>query len=132
MQVLGVSRGVNSDAVNRAYKVKITEARGNDAEKARIENAHSTIMMSQLSARMKAGAPYVSERRYSPVSSLSSFCVCHRQKCYNIHPVSHGLSLPAIEGALLQALWFVMQGGVEVAKDIRFADKAVYFPWRPR
>ena len=35
----------------------ITEARGNDAEKAKIENAHSTIMMSQLSARMKACIP---------------------------------------------------------------------------
>ncbi|CAL5225652.1 g8510 [Coccomyxa viridis] len=75
-KVLGLTRGANSDAVNRAYKRMITEARGNDAEKAKIENAHSSIMMFQLSARMK--------------------------------------------------------GGVEVAKDIRFADKAVYFPWRPR
>ena len=27
---------------------------------------------------------------------------------------------------------YYLQGGVEVDKDIRFADKAVYFPWRPR
>ncbi len=31
-----------------------------------------------------------------------------------------------------EVIWCPMQGGVEVAKDIRFADKAVYFPWRPR
>ncbi len=55
--MLGLTRGANSDAVNRAYKRMITEARGNDAEKAKIENAHSTIMMSQLSARMKACIP---------------------------------------------------------------------------
>jgi DNA polymerase delta subunit 1 len=54
LQVLGLSQGANSEAVNRAYKRKVSEARGNDAAKARIENAHSAIMMSQLTARMKA------------------------------------------------------------------------------
>ena len=104
MQVLGISRGVNSDAVNRAYKKKITEARGNDAEKARIENAHSTIMMSQLSARMKAGTRCVFESRHSSVSSLSSCCLSSTQKCHKNYPVCHGLSLSATEGAALQAL----------------------------
>ena len=55
LQVLGLSRDANSDAVSRAYKKRLTDARGNDTEKAKIENAHSIIMMSQLSARMKAG-----------------------------------------------------------------------------
>ena len=57
LQVLGLSRTANSDAVNRAYKKKLADARGNDAEKAKIESAHSIIMMSQLSARMKACCP---------------------------------------------------------------------------
>ena len=26
----------------------------------------------------------------------------------------------------------VMQGNVEVAKEIKYADKEVYLPWRPR
>lgn len=55
LQVLGLSRDANSDAVSRAYKKRLTDARGNDTEKAKIENAHSIIMMSQLSARMKVG-----------------------------------------------------------------------------
>ena len=54
LQVLGLSRGADSNAVNRAYKRLVFENRQNDAEKARIESAHSSIMMSQLSARMKA------------------------------------------------------------------------------
>lgn len=54
LQVLGLSRAADSNAVARAYRRLSVEARGNGAEKARIESAHSTIMMAQLSARMKA------------------------------------------------------------------------------
>ncbi len=63
LQVLGLSRTANSDAVNRAYKRKLADARGNDAEKAKIESAHSIIMMSQLSARMKACCPIVNAQQ---------------------------------------------------------------------
>ncbi|CAL8466898.1 g6434 [Coccomyxa elongata] len=75
-KVFGLSRNANSDAVNRAYKRKLAENRGDEAALARIEEAHSAIMMSQLTARL--------------------------------------------------------QGGVAVEKDIKYADRAVYFPWRPR
>ncbi len=66
--MLGLTRGANSDAVNRAYKRMITEARGNDAEKAKIENAHSSIMMFQLSARMKACTPLSPWTESQPLS----------------------------------------------------------------
>ena len=41
------------------------------------------------------------------------------------------LSTHAFKG-LSEAACSDMQGSVEVAKEVRFADKAVYFPWRPR
>ncbi|KAK9916355.1 hypothetical protein WJX75_001678 [Coccomyxa subellipsoidea] len=75
-KVFGLSRNADSNAVNRAYKRMLFENRGNDAATARLEEAHSAIMMKQLSARL--------------------------------------------------------QGGVTVEKDVRYADRAVYFPWRPR
>ena len=123
--MLGLSREATSDAVNRQYKKKIADAHGNDAEKAKIESAHSTIMMSQLSARMKACTPSL---RGTP-----SYCVSSAL-ADEIHEASSVLRLEQAVASRMCAYSLVifMQGGVEVAKDIRFADKAVYFPWRPR
>jgi len=53
LQVLGLSPTANSEAVNRTYKRLLAENRQNDAAKARIESAHSAIMMSQLTARLQ-------------------------------------------------------------------------------
>jgi DNA polymerase delta subunit 1 len=75
--VLGLSPGANSEAVQRSYRRAINEARGDKARIEKIEAAHTSIMMSGLTARMKGG-------------------------------------------------------GGEVAKEVRYADRAVYFPWRPR
>ena len=52
-QVLGLSRNADSEAINRTYKRLVRENKDDDAAKARIETAHSAIMMSQLNARMK-------------------------------------------------------------------------------
>ena len=51
--MLGLSRSADSEAVRRVYNRLVRENKGNEEAIARIENAHSTIMMSQLSARMK-------------------------------------------------------------------------------
>ncbi len=57
-QVLGLSPGANSEAVQRSYRRALNDAkRAND--KGRVENieaAHTSIMMSGLTARMKVGA----------------------------------------------------------------------------
>jgi DNA polymerase delta subunit 1 len=76
LQVLGVPPGADSTAVQRAYKKRLSEAKGNDAELQRIEAAHSSLMMSALTSRM--------------------------------------------------------QGKGAVDKDVLYADRARYFPWRPR
>jgi hypothetical protein len=75
-QVLGLPQNADYNAIQRAYKKKTFENRGNDAELQRLEAAHSTLMMSALTARM--------------------------------------------------------QGGVKVEKDVLYADRARFFPWRPR
>lgn len=51
--MLGLSRNADSEAVNRTYKRLVRENKDDDAAKARIETAHSAIMMTQLNARMK-------------------------------------------------------------------------------
>ncbi|KAK9810781.1 hypothetical protein WJX73_006691 [Symbiochloris irregularis] len=75
-QVLGLSSNANSEAVARSYKMKLREAGKDEAQKQRIESAHSSIMMAALTSRL--------------------------------------------------------QGGGAVAQEVRFADKAQYFPWRPK
>jgi len=75
-KVLGVPANADSNTLQRVYKRKLYEARGNEAEIQRIEAAHSSIMMSALTSRLK--------------------------------------------------------GGSSVANEVKYADRAVYFPWRPR
>ncbi|GMH38980.1 hypothetical protein BSKO_06878 [Bryopsis sp. KO-2023] len=77
-QVLGLPPSTSADNIQRVYKNKLRQAKiaGDDALVERIESAHSSLMMRQLTQRM--------------------------------------------------------QGGASVPKDIAFADKAVYLPWRPR
>lgn len=55
-KVLGVPRDADSNAINRAYSQKKYAARGNDALTQQIEAAHSALMMSALTARMKGKA----------------------------------------------------------------------------
>jgi hypothetical protein len=52
-QVLGIPRDADTNAINRAYTAKKFAVRGDDAATARIEGAHSKIMMGSLSARLK-------------------------------------------------------------------------------
>lgn len=55
-QVLGVPRNADANAIARAYRKKISEVRGRDGmegEQARIEAAHSAIMMAGLTARLQ-------------------------------------------------------------------------------
>ena len=55
-QVLGLSPGADPDAVNRAYNRLKRERRGDDAAIARLEAAHGTLVMAQLTARVRGGA----------------------------------------------------------------------------
>eukprot|EP00879_Flechtneria_rotunda_P007088 GHRR01007440.1.p1 GENE.GHRR01007440.1~~GHRR01007440.1.p1 ORF type:complete len:257 (+),score=71.45 GHRR01007440.1:107-877(+) len=52
-KVLGVAPDADTNAINRAYSQKKYAARGNDALSQQIEAAHSQIMMSALTRRMK-------------------------------------------------------------------------------
>lgn len=76
LQVLGIPKNADYNAIQRAYKKKISDFRGNDAETSRIEAAHSSLMMNALTSRL--------------------------------------------------------QGNAEVDKNILYADRARYFPWRPK
>eukprot|EP00877_Chromochloris_zofingiensis_P008690 jgi/Chrzof1/4074/Cz13g19080.t1 len=55
-QVLGIPRDADSNAINRAYTQKKYAARGNDSLTKKIEAAHSQLMMSALTARLKGKA----------------------------------------------------------------------------
>jgi hypothetical protein len=56
-KVLGIPPDADNNAINRAFRVKKFEARGNDAETARLEAAHSALMMAALAQRVRgAGA----------------------------------------------------------------------------
>lgn len=52
-RVLGIDPDADTNAINRAYSQKKYAARGNDALTAQIESAHSQLMMSALTRRMK-------------------------------------------------------------------------------
>ncbi|DBA99510.1 hypothetical protein WJX82_000233 [Trebouxia sp. C0006] len=75
-KILGLHQGADSEAVQRQYNKLKREKRGDEEAITKIENAHSSFMMRNLTARM--------------------------------------------------------QGGVSVAKEVKYADKAQYLPWRPR
>ena len=52
-QVLGIPRNADSVTLQRAYKKKLSDAKGNEAAVQRIEAAHSNIMMSSLTSRLQ-------------------------------------------------------------------------------
>ena len=73
-QVLGLSPGAPSDALDRAYKRKRSENKFNEKELERIESAHSTLMMSALSARLQV---YHQPRRgFCMMLCHTSFAAC--------------------------------------------------------
>ena len=51
--MLGVSSAADSDAINRAYKNKLKAAGGDATQKRAIEEAHSSILMSGLTSRLR-------------------------------------------------------------------------------
>lgn len=53
LQVLGVPRSADSTTVQRAYKKKLSEVKGDEAATQRIEAAHTSIMMGALTSRLK-------------------------------------------------------------------------------
>ena len=52
-QVLGIRPDTSSETMQRAYRKRLSEAKGDKARIAAVEEAHSRIMMSNLSARLK-------------------------------------------------------------------------------
>ena len=74
-QVLKIPQNADYNAIQRAYRKAVADARGagNDAETARIEAAHSSLMMSALTSRLQGGAAsvdksilYADRARYVP------------------------------------------------------------------
>ena len=55
LQVLGLHQGADSEAVQRQYNKLKREKRGDEQAISKIENAHSSLMMRNLTARMQAG-----------------------------------------------------------------------------
>jgi hypothetical protein len=54
MQILGLHQGADSEAVQRQYNKLKREKRGDEEAITKIENAHSSLMMRNLTARMQA------------------------------------------------------------------------------
>lgn len=84
-QVLGLSPGANSEAVQRSYRRALNDAKGNKGRIEKIEAAHTSIMMSGLTARLKVGAAF---RRDPP--HFWRFAAC-----MPMDPVKHFAWLPA-------------------------------------
>lgn len=54
LQILGLHQGADSEAVQRQYNKLKREKRGDEDAITKIENAHSSLMMRNLTARMQA------------------------------------------------------------------------------
>jgi hypothetical protein len=107
--VLGIAPGADSEAINRAYKSKLSMA-STDEEKKGIESAHTTIMMSSLSARLSGGGNSVAkEIRYAD-----------RPPMFRWRPRLH----------MSEQKDILINGGIW-AFAIWWANKSTYSPWQP-
>ena len=136
-QVLGVPRDADGNAVQRAYRKRMGEVKGKDEAAAqRIEAAHSQIMMAALTSRLKV------PRRSKAGTGCLGAGQGGRRAC-----LEGGLSVhlgavppPKLSGAdaapscpsVSAAAAAPAQGNVSVEKDVLYADRAKFFPWRPR
>ncbi|QDZ24942.1 hypothetical protein HOP50_15g74850 [Chloropicon primus] len=107
--ILGVAPGADSEAINRAYKSKIATATTDDEKKA-IETAHTSIMMSSLSARLQGGGSAVAkEIRYAD-----------RAPMFRWRPRLH----------MCEQKDILINGGIWAAA-VYWANKSTYSPWQP-
>lgn len=144
LQVLGVPRNADSTTVQRAYKKKLSEVKGDEAATQRIEAAHTSIMMGALTSRLKvrerarAAAAAVRSCRWSKVSRPNRPCMPagRHPSPTPARPQKHVFKRPAHTAHHPQTArphkCLCPQGDVKVDKSILYADKARYFPWRPR
>lgn len=139
--MLGVPRNADSVQLQRAYKKKLADAKGNEELTQQIEAAHSSIMMSALTSRLqvrrRAGggvrgaghppgpAPPAPPR--GPLGAGSGGRSFGYEPSGAIRLLPPSLLLPQPPAPSSGP-----QGTAKVDKSILYADKAVYFPWRPR
>ncbi|KAL0036256.1 hypothetical protein WJX79_010396 [Trebouxia sp. C0005] len=64
-KVLGLHQGADSEAVQRQYNKLKREKRGDEEAITKIENAHSSLMMRNLTARMQGGVSVAKEVKYA-------------------------------------------------------------------
>jgi len=114
-------KNADSAAILRAYRNKLREAKGNDAATERIEAAHTSLLMRGLNSRLTVCL--AADALPSIVWRMARFADGVQKAVLSLHlrQLSHQRLLP-----------FVAQGGATVAADVKYADRAVYFPWRPR
>jgi len=120
-QVLSLPKNADSAAVLRAYRNKLREAKGNDAATERIEAAHTSLLMRGLNSRLTVCLA---------AAALPSIVWCMARFADGVPKAVLSLHLRQLSHQRLLPL--VAQGGATVAADVKYADRAVYFPWRPR
>lgn len=154
--MLGVKPGSSSESILKSYKAKLKEAKNAKDETlvAKIENAHSSIMMQQLTLRLKVICAQLMATRdfWLPAMRLGHTLLCFRTKmglvCDLIHidKSSMILCLPSnlskwtialsirlvVDLICYHNVHFLIQGQVSVSSDIAYADKEDLVPWRPR
>ena len=120
--MLGVEPDADNNAINRAYRVKRYEARGNEPLLAEIEAAHSKLMFSSLSARLKVGA--------APLN-IALHCL-PRMLGADGAPAGRHVQQHLSAAAPPNRAPSRPQGQTKVSRDVLYADKEQLFPWKPK
>ena len=119
-----------------------------EAAQQRIEAAHSQLMMAGLSARLKVcPAAFINDEPWAgpnPPAAPRPCVACQPACAHRTHALARPgrrlvrsfLHVPTRAPATPPRARFPFpatpQGGATVEKEILYADRARYFPWRPR
>jgi DNA polymerase delta subunit 1 len=124
-QVLGVSPGASREAVQRSYSRALHDAKGDQSRIDKIEAAHLQIIgpddpYQALGLSPGANSEAV-QRSYRRAKNDAKGDKSRIEKIEAAHT-----------RIMMSGLSQRMKGGGDVSKEVKYADRAVYFPWRPR
>lgn len=125
--MLGLPENADYNSIQRAYRKRLADVRGRDEkEQGRIEAAHSRIMMSALTSRL-AVRPWA----WGLLLVLVLFAR-RMQNSIDLRTLQPSRYRARDSAPLPPPAPGQLQGNTAVDKGVLYADKARYFPWRPR
>jgi DNA polymerase delta subunit 1 len=127
-QVLGLSPGASHQDIDRSYKRMLNDAKGDKERVDIIEAAHRNIFAPDPYQTLGLSANATSEMVQRSYRRALNDAKGDKSRVEKIEAAHTSIMM----SGLTERMKGRTAGGTSVPKEVKYADRAVYFPWRPR